>query len=109
VKPEPLAPTAQQDNIRGRELTKAGRYREAIVELSEALRIAPDFTLALNARGFAWLLLHEWARAIQDENRAILLNPRYDNAYRIRAAARKSIGDVLGAAADLRKARQAAH
>jgi hypothetical protein len=109
VKPEPPAPTAQQDNIRGRELTKAGRYREAIVELSEALRIAPDFTLALNARGFAWLLLHEWARAIQDENRAILLNPRYGNAYRIRAAARKSIGDVLGAAADLRKARQAAH
>jgi hypothetical protein len=105
VKPEPLAPTAQQHNILGRELTKAGRYREAIVELTEALSIAPDFALAFNARGFAWLLLHEWARAIEDENRAILLNPKYANAYRIRAAARRSAGDAVGAAADLKRSR----
>jgi Carboxypeptidase regulatory-like domain len=99
---------AQQHNILGRQLTKAGRYREAIVELTEALRIAPDFTLALNARGFVLVLLHEWARAIEDLDRAIRINPKYANAYRIRAAARKSLGDEAGAAADLRKARQLA-
>jgi hypothetical protein len=101
--------SAEPHNARGRELTAAGRYREAIVELSEALRIAPDFTLALNARGYALLKLQEGARAIEDLDRAIRLNPKYVNAYRIRAAARKSIGDVVGAAADLRKARQLAH
>jgi hypothetical protein len=99
---------AEQHNILGRQLTKAGRYREAIVELTEALRIAPDFTLALNARGFVLVLLHEWTLAIKDLDRAIRLNPKYANAYRIRAAARKSIGDAVGAAADLKRARQGA-
>jgi hypothetical protein len=109
VKPDPLAATAQQHNMLGRQLTKAGRYREALVELTEALRIAPDFTLALNARGFVLVLLHEWAAAIEDLDRAIRLNPNYSNAYRVRAAARKSSGDVVGAAADLRKSRRVVH
>ena len=39
------------------------------MELTEALRIAPDFTLALNARGFVLVLLHEWAAAIEDLDR----------------------------------------
>ncbi len=116
AQPEPIAAkdlgtvsgSAQQHDMLGRQLTKAGRYREAIVELTEALRIAPDFTLALNARGFVLVLLHQWAPAIVDLDRAIRLNPKYANAYRVRAAAKKSIGDVVGAAADLRKARQVA-
>ena len=62
VQPLPLAAngsdsrsaSAQQHNILGRQLTKAGRYPEAIAELTEALRIGPDLALALNARGYAW-------------------------------------------------------
>jgi hypothetical protein len=57
---------------------------------------APNFTLALNARGFVRVLLHEWAPAIEDLDRAIRINPKYANAYRVRAAARRSIGDVVG-------------
>jgi hypothetical protein len=99
----------QQHNLLGRQLSKAGRYREAIVELTEAIRIAPDFALAFNARGFAVVMLHDWARAIEDLDKAILLNPSYGNAYEIRAIARRTIGDALGAAADLKRSQQLAH
>ena len=100
---------AEQHNLLGRQLSKAGRYREAIVELTEALRIAPDFALALNARGFALFMLHDWKRAIADLDRAILINPSYGNAYHIRGTAKKAIGDAVGAAADLERAQQLTH
>jgi hypothetical protein len=116
VKPQPLAAnaldsisvTAQQHNIIGRQLSKGGRYRAAVVELNQALRIAPGFALAFNARGYALFMLHDWARAIEDLDAAIRLNPSYGNAYRIRAVAKRSIGDMLGAAADLKRSRQSA-
>ena len=105
-----LAPlTAEQHNLLGRELSRVGRYTEAIVELTEAIRIAPDFALALNARGFALFMLHDPARAIDDLDKAIFLNPNYGNAYRIRGTAKKAIGDMAGAAADLKRAEQLTH
>ena len=116
AKPEPLAvnapgaipATAEQHNTLGRQLSAAGRYREAIAELTEALRIAPDFALAFNARGFAWFKLHDWPWALKDLNQAIRLNPKYVNAYRIRAFVRKSMGDARGAVADLKKSQRLA-
>jgi tetratricopeptide (TPR) repeat protein len=116
AKPEPLAVerplsrfTAEQHNVLGRQLTKEGRYREAFVELTEAVRIAPDFALAFNARGYVRVLLRDWAGAVADLNRAILLNPAYGNAYQLRAVARRAIGDAPGAASDLRKSQQLVH
>ena len=106
---EPLAVTAQQHHLLGRQLNQAGRYREAIVELTLALRLAPDFALALNARGYALFMLHDCAVAIADLDKAILLNPGYANAYHIRGIARKAIGDAPGAAADLARSAQLAH
>jgi tetratricopeptide (TPR) repeat protein len=116
AKPEPLAATAagsitaaaEQHNTLGRQLSAAGRYREAIAELTEALRIAPDFAVAFNARGFAWFKLHRLPLALKDLDQAILLNPKYANAYRIRGVVRKSMGNARGAAADLKKSQQLA-
>jgi Flp pilus assembly protein TadD len=51
-------------------------------------------------------MLHDWGRAIEDLNRAILLNPTYGDAYKIRAVARRAIGDRAGADADSNKSRQ---
>jgi hypothetical protein len=99
---------AQRHNVLGRQLTQAGRYREAVAELTEALRIAPGFALAFNARGFARLMLHDWTGAIEDLSQAILLNPGYGDAYKIRAIAKRAIGDKAGADADAEKSRQPA-
>ena len=79
--------TAAQHNQRGRELTAAGKYREAIAELDLAIRAQPDFWLAYNARGYAYHLLRDYARAIADYEEAIRLNPKYENAIHNREAA----------------------
>jgi hypothetical protein len=89
------AKSAEAGNTRGRELTKQGKYREAIAELSEALRNDPNFALALNARGFAYYLLRDYTRALADFDAAIRVNPNYVNAYLNRSKARKAAGDTL--------------
>ena len=106
---ERKAVTAQQHHLLGRQLSQEHRYREAIVELTLALRLAPDLALALNARGYALFMLHDCARAIEDLDQAIRLNPGYANAYHIRGIARRTIGDAPGAAADLARSAQLAH
>ena len=111
--PTPMAPTqspgtqaaARQHNLLGRQLTQAGNYRGAIAELGEAIRLAPDFALAYNARGYAWFLLRDYAAAIEDLSQAIRLNPNYANAHQLRGLAKKASGDLSGAAEDLRQAK----
>jgi hypothetical protein len=97
---------AQRSNQIGRQLTLAGRYQEAIVELDRAITLAPGFALAYNARGYAWFLLRKYSRAIDDLTAAIRLHPKYSNAYLIRGMARKASGDLPGAGEDLRRAQE---
>jgi lipoprotein NlpI len=74
--------------------------------LDQAIAAKSDLTLAWNARGYAYLVLRDYASAIGNFDRAIELNPKYANAYRNRAAARKAMGDAKGAAADQELAHQ---
>ena len=69
-------------------------------ELTAALNAKPEFALALNARGFAYVLLKDWPRATADLDAALRLDPNYANAYQNRSFARKGSGDAPGAAID---------
>ncbi|HYK62939.1 MAG TPA: tetratricopeptide repeat protein, partial [Bryobacteraceae bacterium] len=69
--------SAALHNQRGRELTKLGRYREAIIELSAAIEADPTFALAYNARGFAYHMVRDYSSAVADFDKAIELMPGY--------------------------------
>jgi Flp pilus assembly protein TadD len=80
-------------------------FREAIAELSEAIRLKPDQATAYNARGYAYLRSSHVKAALADFDKAIQLNPAYANAYHNRAIAKKAAGDAVGAAEDEKRAR----
>jgi tetratricopeptide (TPR) repeat protein len=98
--------SAAEHNQRGRDLIQQRKYRDAVDEFSAALHERSDFALALNGRGFAHMLLLEWAQAKDDLDAALRLDPNYANAYYNRAAARRAMGDIAGADADAVKVRE---
>jgi len=101
--PHAASSLAEQHNRVGRQELAAGRYQRAIAELTEAIRLSPDYALAYNARGFAYYQMHDFSRAIDDLDKAIELNPHYVNAYQNRGVVKKAAGDLSGAQADLRR------
>jgi hypothetical protein len=103
--PEPVESPAAVHNRNGRELLNHYKLREAIDELSEAIRLDAGFAQAFNARGFAHYLRKEYPKALADLNEAIRLDPGYKNAYTNRSALRSAMGDGKGASEDKRRAR----
>jgi len=96
-----ISRTADLHNQRGRNLIfQQRKYREAIDEFNLALHDRPNFPQALNGRGFAYMLVLDWAHAMEDFDAALRLDPNYAAGYYSRAAARKATGDAAGAAAD---------
>lgn len=91
---------AEWHHQRGRELLDQHKYKDALAELSEAIRLNPKHALAFNARGFVYYLMREYSHALADFDTAIQLCPSYRNAYQNRALARKASGDFKGAQED---------
>ena len=79
-------------------------FNGALSEYNHAIELKPDFALAYNGRGRAWLSLGNLGQAVADYSTAISLDPDYALAYFNRGCARRTQENVKGAIADFNKA-----
>ncbi|HTM54460.1 MAG TPA: tetratricopeptide repeat protein [Pirellulales bacterium] len=79
-------------------------YDETIAECSEAIRVAPQDSIAYVKRGRAWGEKGEYDKAIADFNEAIRLDPQDVKAYCSRGRAWVSKGQFDTAIADFNEA-----
>jgi formylglycine-generating enzyme required for sulfatase activity/serine/threonine protein kinase/Flp pilus assembly protein TadD len=91
---------------RAREYNRQRRPELAIQDCNESIRLNSKFLFAYTARGDAYRLQNKYDLAIQDYDEAIRLQPNYAEAYTGRAAAKASLGDKAGAAADRQRAQE---
>jgi tetratricopeptide (TPR) repeat protein len=71
-------------NSRALALWKKGKFKkpnQAVNLLGKVIKQNPDFAPAYNNRGNAYRDLRQYAKAIQDYNRAISLDPKFAKAY----------------------------
>src|SRR5919202_3517719 len=72
---------------RGSAYLAAEQYDRAIADLSEAVRLAPDYAEAFNNRGIAHIRKGAYDRALADLNEATRLKPGYAKAFLNRGGA----------------------
>lgn len=81
----------------------AGRYKEAIEQYTNAIRLQPNDTMVYFRRGITYKLTNKLEEAIADFNRSIHLDPNYNRVYIERAITLDLLGHVLDAIIDLTK------
>lgn len=77
-----------------------GMFEKSIVDYDEALKIRPDFPLALNNRAWAYYKLGRGSEGINDVDLALKLSPASPYALDTRAHIRQSMGNAEGALDD---------
>jgi len=83
---------------------KKGDYDRAIADLTQAIRLDPNYADAYISRGSVYNEKGDYDRAIADLTQAIRLDPNYAIAYVVRASAYYSKGDYDRAIADFTQA-----
>ena len=85
-------------------LSLKGRFEAAIDDYGAALKIEPNFAVALNNRAWAY---HKWGRGAQglrDVEKSLQLNPMSEHTWDTRAHIRQIMGNHAGAFADYEQA-----
>lgn len=78
----------------------AGRVDDAIKDLDEAIRLAPDLSEAFNNRGVAYQQKRDFARALADYDQAARLEPKSHTAVMNRGNVRSMLGEYEAAIID---------
>lgn len=81
-------------------------FDQAIEDYDAAIRINPDFAVALNNRAWAYFKMGRPADGLPDVERSLALDPTSPHAYDTRAHIRQWLGGPEGALADYRRAMQ---
>lgn len=80
------------------------KYEKAVVELTVAIDLYPDFGSAYAARGVSQYHLGQYDDAIADYTAAIMIFPGYASVYNYRGMAYLALGHVEQAVADAQRA-----
>lgn len=91
---------------RGQAYGRTGHYDTAIADFDRAIKLDAKNVDAYSNRGFAYYYKGLYDRAIEDENRAIQLAPDDAVSYFVRGLAKQKLGDQIGGAADIARAKQ---
>lgn len=83
-----------------------GQYDRAIGDYDAAIRIVPDFAVALNNRAWAYFRSGRGQQGMGDVEKSLRLNPLSEHTWDTRAHIRQVMGDFAGALADYEKAVQ---
>jgi Flp pilus assembly protein TadD len=89
----------------GRTLLRQDELGAASVKLAQAAALDPDDAKIWNALGFCHMRQKKYKESLTALNKAIALDPRYQNAYQNRSAVKKLLGDGSGSARDRAKAK----
>ena len=82
---------------KGRDHMKKQQYGEAIQAFTEVIQMAPDFAEGYNQRAFAYLMIDELSKSIEDCKRTIELNPVHFGAFAEMGQCYLKLGDLTAA------------
>lgn len=100
-----VRPSAKQLYQDGRTLLRQDELGAASTKLAQAAALDPDDAKIWNALGFCHMRQKKYKESLTALNKAIALDPRYQNAYQNRSAVKKLLGDGSGSARDRIKAK----
>jgi tetratricopeptide (TPR) repeat protein len=91
-------------DIKGFILYSQGHYKDALQEFQKGISIKPDNAELRYHKGLAHFKLEQYDQAMKCYDEALMIQPRFAEAYNDRAAALSKKGDILGAIEQVKRA-----
>lgn len=82
---------AEYERLKGNEAMKSKDYSDAITAYSKSIEIFPDEAATYSNRAMAYINQKEYARAIDDANVCIKIDPEYIKGYYRRGKSYKAL------------------